>query len=87
VSNEGNWLEGFPELGTVPEEMAEALARARRATEELPPLEELAALQEAMTGLAEMGALLEGIRLGSGRAGETGQKPAEGPDHVDLERT
>jgi hypothetical protein len=82
VSNEDSRPEGFPELEGVPEEMAEALARARRATEELPPLEELVALQEAMTGLAEMGALLDGIRL----ACERREKPAEGPEHADVER-
>jgi hypothetical protein len=86
VSSEDSRPEGFPELGTVPEELAEALARARKATEELSPLEELAALQEAMTGLAEVGALLDGMRLGCERAGEGREKPAEGPDHADVER-
>jgi hypothetical protein len=69
----------------VPEELEEALARARRATEELPPLEELAALQEAMIGLAEMGALLDGMGLGYRRAGECRERPVEGPDHADLD--
>jgi hypothetical protein len=85
VSSEDTRPEGFPELGSIPEEMEEALARISRATEELPPLEELAALQEAMTGLAEMGALLEGMRLGCERAGEDREKPREGSDHADVE--
>jgi hypothetical protein len=81
VSNEETRPGGFPEHGGVSEEMEEALARVRRATEELPPLEELAALQEAMAGLAEMGALLDGMRLGCERR----EKPAEGTDHADVE--
>jgi hypothetical protein len=81
VSSDDSRSEGLPELEGVSEEMVEALARARRATEELPPLEELAALQEAMAGLAEIGALLDGMRLACKRR----EKPAEGPDHVDLE--
>lgn len=64
--------------------MEEALARARKATEEVPPLEELAGLQEAMTGLAEMGALLERMRLACEGTGERREKPTEGADHADL---
>jgi hypothetical protein len=78
--NQDSLSEGFPELGTVPEELSSALARARRATEELPPLEELAALQEAMIGLAEMGSLLDGMGLQYRRTGEGREGPTEGPE-------
>jgi hypothetical protein len=67
----------------LPEEVQEALARARKATEELPPLEELAALQEAMLGMAEMGALIAGMRLASQRPDNALEKPAEEPEDVD----
>ncbi len=53
----------MPDLGGLAEEMEKAMARARKAVADLPPLEELAALQEAMAGLAQMGALTEKIRL------------------------
>jgi hypothetical protein len=36
-------------------DLEQALAQARKAAEELPPLAELPALQEAMVGLAQMG--------------------------------
>jgi hypothetical protein len=72
-----------PDLEQLPEEMQEALARAGKAMEELPPLEELAALQEAMLGLAEMGALLRGMRVPFQGPEEAVEKPAEAPEDVD----
>jgi len=52
----------MPDLGGLTEEMEEVIARARKAMAGLPPLEELAGLQEAMAGLARMGALTEKMR-------------------------
>ncbi len=46
------------------------MAWARKAAGDLPPLEELAAIQEAMAGLAQMGALTEKIRLAAERQQE-----------------
>ncbi len=66
-----------PDLENLPEDVQQAMARARRATEELPPLEELAALQEAMLGLAEMSALVGRLREGPGGEEEPGEEPAE----------
>ena len=53
----------MPDLERLAEEMERAMAQARKATAKLPPLEELAALEEAMAGLAQMGALTEKTRL------------------------
>jgi hypothetical protein len=53
----------MPDLGGLAEEMEKAMAQVRKAVADLPPLEELAAIQEAMAGLAQMGALTEKIRL------------------------
>jgi hypothetical protein len=64
----------------VSEELEEALARVRGATEELPPLDELAALQEAMAGLAQMGAVLQSLRRTSREDAEAEEKPAEDHD-------
>jgi hypothetical protein len=83
VTNEESPRLGIPDLGDLSEDVQQALARARKATEELPPLEELAALQEAMLGLAEMGALLNGMRLASQGADEAAEKPPESPEHPD----
>jgi hypothetical protein len=68
-----------PDLEGLPEDVQQAMARARRATEELPPLEELAALQEAMLGLAEMSALVGRLRKGPGGEEESVEEPAEKP--------
>jgi hypothetical protein len=65
-----------PDPERLAEEMEKAIAQARKATAELPPLEELAALQEAMAGLAQMGALTEKMRL----AAEEDQQVPEQPD-------
>jgi hypothetical protein len=64
---------GEPEiLGSVSlgEEMEQAMAQARKAMADLPPLEELAALQEAMAGLAGMGSTIEKMRLAAQQRGE-----------------
>ena len=53
----------MPDLGGLAEEMEKAMAQVRKAVADLPPLEELAAIQEAMAGLAQMGTLTEKIRL------------------------
>jgi hypothetical protein len=65
-----------PELQALAEEMEGAMAQARKATTDLPPLDELAALQEAMAGLARMGALTEKIRLAA-QEGEERRDEAE----------
>jgi hypothetical protein len=69
-----------PEIEDVSSELEEALARLRGATEELPPLDELAALQEGMAGLAQMGAVLQSLRRRSGESAEAEEKPAEEHD-------
>jgi hypothetical protein len=51
------------DFGDLTEEMENAMAQARKATDELPPLEELAGIQEAMAGLARMGNVVEKMRL------------------------
>lgn len=66
-----------PDLESLPEDVEQAMARARKATEELPPLEELAALQEAMLGLAGMSALVGRLRRGPRQEDESGEEPAE----------
>ena len=58
-------------LGGVLEQLAQAMTEARKATEDLPPLEELAALQEAMAGLAQMGAVMGRMRAASQRDEES----------------
>ncbi len=68
-----------PDLENLPQDVQEALARARKATEELPPLEELAALQEAMLGLAGMSAVVGRLRWGACGEGESGEEPAQKP--------
>ncbi len=53
-------MPGFEGLA---EDMEKAMAEARKAMDDLPPLEELGAVQEAMAGLAAMGTALEKMRL------------------------
>ena len=79
VTNDETPRAELPDLEDLPEDVQKAMARARRATEELPPLEELAALQEAMLGLAEMSAVVGRMRP-SPREDEAGEKP-EGDPH------
>jgi len=57
-------------------ELEDALDRLRGATEELPPLDELAALQEAMVGLAQMGAVLRSLQRSSWEEIENEERPA-----------
>jgi hypothetical protein len=83
VTNNESTTAGSPDLENLPEDVQQAMARARRATKELPPLEELAALQEAMLGLAEMSALLGRLRGGPGGEEESGEDAAEKPDSTD----
>jgi hypothetical protein len=68
-----------PELEDLPEDVQQALARVRQATEELPPLEELAVLQETMLGLAEVSAMVGRMRLASRQERESGEEPAQIP--------
>ena len=68
----------------LPEDLEEALTQARRATEDLPPLEELAALQEAMAGLAQMGAVMGRMRAASQRDEESVENSGEDPDPQPL---
>ncbi len=65
-----------PEGEDVWSELEDALARLRGATEELPPLVELAALQEGMAGLAQMGAVLQSLRRSSRESAESEEDPA-----------
>lgn len=51
------------ELGDLAEELEKAMGRLRKAMADAPPLEELGGLQEAMAGLAQLGALTEKMRL------------------------
>jgi hypothetical protein len=46
----------------------------------LPPLDELAALQEAMAGLAQMGAVLQSLRRTSWGNREAEEEPADERD-------
>ena len=66
-----------PVFERLPEDLEEALMHARKATEELPPLEELAALQEAMAGLAQMGAVMGRMRAASQLDEESVENPEE----------
>jgi hypothetical protein len=68
-----------PDLEDLPQDVQQALARARKATEESPPLEELADLQEAMLGLAEMSAVVGRMRLASEQGRESGEEPGQKP--------
>lgn len=47
-----------PGLDGLSEDLEQALRQVRRATEELPPLEELAGLQETMAGLSQVGSVV-----------------------------
>jgi hypothetical protein len=60
----------------VSEELENALDRLRGATEELPPLDELAALQEGMAGLAQIGVVLQRLRRTPGGDTEAEERPA-----------
>jgi len=51
------------DLDSLAEEMEKAMVQARKAMADLPPLEELAELQEAMAGLAGMGTVIEKLQL------------------------
>jgi len=64
----------------VSEELEEALARVRGATKETPPLDQLAVLQEAMAGLAQMGAVLHSLRRTPRDNIQTEEKPADEHD-------
>jgi hypothetical protein len=66
-----------PDLDDMPEDVQQAMARARKATEELPPLEELAVLQEAMLGLAEMSAVVGRMRLAAEEKMNSGEEPEQ----------
>ena len=55
-----------------------------RLPEDLPPLEELVALQEAMAGLAQMGAVMGRMRAASQRDEESAEKLREDPDPQPL---
>jgi hypothetical protein len=66
-----------PEMEDAWSELEEALARLRGVTEELPPLDELAALQAGMAGLAQMGAILQAWRRSSRESADPGEKPAD----------
>jgi len=83
MGTENKAAEEAPELAHLSEELEEALARLHGATEELPPLDELVAMQEAMAGLAQVGAVVQSLRRpreGEGGAGV----PVEDTDPQDL---
>jgi len=83
MGTENKAAEEAPELAHLSEELEEALARLHGATEELPPLDELAAMQEAMAGLAQVGAVVQSLRRA--REGEGGAGvPVEDTDPQDL---
>jgi hypothetical protein len=69
-----------PQIDQVSEELEDAVARLRGATEELPPLDELAALQEDMAGLEQMGAVLQSLRRTSWGNREAEEEPADERD-------
>jgi hypothetical protein len=73
-----------PELEYLSEELEEALALVHGATEELPPLDELAAVLEAMGGLAQMGAVVQSLRKACEGEGEAGDDPVEDSDPQDV---
>lgn len=60
----------IPDLGSLGEEMEKAMAQARKAMADLPPLDELGGLQAAMAGLAGMGTVIEMMRLAAQRRDE-----------------
>jgi len=77
MGTDGKLAGESPAIEDVSEELEEALARVRGATEELPPLDELAALQEAMAGLAQMGAVLQSLRRTPRENIQAEEKPAD----------
>jgi hypothetical protein len=62
TKGKSNELEGT-DFNGLTEEMEDAMAQARKAMEDLYPLEELSGIQEAMAGLARMGRVVEKMRL------------------------
>ena len=80
MGTDGKLAGESPAIEDVSQELEDALARLRGATEELPPLDELAALQEAMAGLAQMGAVLQSLRRTSHEDAEAEEKPADEHD-------
>jgi hypothetical protein len=62
MSTEDKAAQEAPGLERLSEELEEALARVHGATEGLPPLGELAAVLEAMAGLAQMAAVVQSLR-------------------------
>lgn len=83
MGTENEAAEEAPELAHLSEELEEALARVHGATEELPPLDELAAVLEAMAGLAQMGAVVQSLRKACEGDGEAGDDPVEDSDPQD----
>ena len=63
--------------------MEENLPGVHGATEELPPLDELAAVLEAMAGLAQMGAVVQSLRKACEGDGEAVDGPVEDSDPQD----
>ena len=75
-----SWLGKALQSRTYRRSWRRPLARVRGATEEMPPLDELAALQEAMAGLAQMGAVLQSLRRTSREDAGAEEKPADEHD-------
>ena len=80
MESNGKQAEAGLEQEGVMKALGQAQARLRGAMEELPPLEELAALQEAMVGLAQMGAVLRVLRRTSQQNTEAEGRPADEHD-------
>jgi len=80
MGTDGKLAGESPAHEDVSEELEEALARVRGATKETPPLDQLAALQEAMAGLAQMGAVVQSLRRTSQEDVDAEEKPADDHD-------
>jgi len=84
MCTEDKAAEEAPGLEYRSEELEEALARVHGAPGELPPMNELAAVQEAMAGLAQMGAVVQSVRKACEGEGEAVDDPVEDSDPQDL---
>ena len=76
--------EEISEPHDVPQELEKPLARLRGATEELLPLDELAAVLEAMAGLTQIGAVVQSLRKACEADGQAVDDPGEDSDPQDL---
>jgi hypothetical protein len=72
--------EEVPGLDGLSGELEQALGQVRRAIEELPPLEEVAGLQETMAGLAQVGSVVGRMQLAAEQEAEAWWRMVGQPD-------